>query len=69
MGTAVPYNWLYENNAERKDSIQMLSVGSRISVAAIYTGHAVVVSFDRDTGLLNWAFPDDQDTFSFRCHK
>jgi hypothetical protein len=49
MGTATPYNWLCENNMERKDSIRMVSVGSRISVAAIYTGHAVVVSFDRTT--------------------
>ena len=49
MGTAMPYNWLCENNMERKDSIRMVSVGSRISVAAIYTGHAVVVSFDRTT--------------------
>ena len=69
MGTDTPYNFLYENNAGRKDSIQMVSVGSKISVAAIYTGHAVVVSFDRNTGWLNWAFADDPSTFLFKCHK
>ena len=58
MGTNNPVNWIFENNAERKDSIQMVSEGSKISVAAIRYVHSVVISFDRITGLLNWAFAD-----------
>ena len=61
MGTNIPVNWIFENNAERKDSIQMVSEGSKISVAAIRYGHAVVLtSFDRITGLLTWCMPLDR---------
>jgi hypothetical protein len=42
--TMGPVDYTFENNAERKDSIQMVSEGSRISVAAIRDGHAVVIS-------------------------
>jgi hypothetical protein len=67
MGTNNPVDWTFENNAERKDSIQMVSEGSRISVAAIRYGHAVVISFDRITGLLNWAFADGSRSFRYEC--
>jgi len=40
--TMGPVDHTFEN--ERKDSIQMVSEGSRISVAAIRDGHAVVIS-------------------------
>ena len=56
--TMGPVDYTFENNAERKDSIQIVSEGSKINVAAIRYGHAVVISFDRITGLLNWAFAD-----------
>ena len=69
MGTNNPVDWIFENNAERKDSIQMVSEGSKISVAAIRYGHAVVISFDRITGLLNWAFADGSRSFRYRCRK
>ena len=67
MGTNNPVNWIFENNAERKDSIQMVSEGSKISVAAIRYGHAVVISFDRITGLLNWAYADGSRSFRYKC--
>jgi hypothetical protein len=67
MGTNNPVDWTFENNAERKDSIQMVSEGSKISVAAIRYGHAVVISFDRITGLLNWAFADGSRSFRYKC--
>jgi hypothetical protein len=67
MGTNIPVDYTFENNAERKDSIQMVSEGSKISVAAIRYGHAVVISFDRITGLLNWAFADGSRSFRYRC--
>ena len=68
MGTNNPVNWIFENNAERKDSIQMVSEGSKISVAAIRYGHAVVISFDRITGLLNWAYADGSRSFRYKCN-
>ena len=43
----------------------MVSEGSKISVAAIRYGHAVVISFDRITGLLNWAFADGSRSFRY----
>jgi hypothetical protein len=67
MGTNIPVDYTFENNAASKDSVQLVSEGSKISVAAIRVGHAVAISFDRITGLLNWVFADD-GTFSFRCH-
>jgi hypothetical protein len=67
MGTNHPVDWIFENNAERKDSIQMVSEGSKISVAAIRYGHAVVISFDRITGLLNWAHADGSTSFRYKC--
>ena len=67
MGTNIPINWIFENNAERKDSIQMVSEGSKISVAAIRYGHAVVISFDKITGLLNWAHADGSRSFRYKC--
>jgi hypothetical protein len=68
MGTNNPVNWTFENSAERKDSIQMVSESSKISVAAIRYGHAVVISFDRITGLLNWAYADGSRSFRYKCH-
>jgi hypothetical protein len=67
MGTNNPVDWIFENNAARKDSIQMVSEGSKISVAAIRYGHAVVISFDRITGLLNWAWADGSRSFRYKC--
>jgi hypothetical protein len=67
--TMGPVDYTFENNAERKDSIQMVSEGSRISVAAIRYGHAVVISFDRITGLLNWAFADGSRSFRYKCRR
>jgi hypothetical protein len=67
VGTNNPVSWIFENNAERKDSIQMVSEGSKISVAAIRYGHAVVISFDRITGLLNWACADGSRSFRYKC--
>ena len=64
-----PVDYTFENNAERKDSIQMVSEGSKISVAAIRYGHAVVISFDRITGLLNWAFADGSRSFQYKCRR
>ena len=69
MGTNNPVDWIFENNAERKDSIQMVSEGSKISVAAIRYGHAVVISFDRITGLLKWAFADGSRSFLYKCRR
>jgi hypothetical protein len=42
-------------------------IGSKISVAAIRYGHAVVISFDRITGLLNWAHADGSRSFRYKC--
>jgi hypothetical protein len=67
--TMGPVNYTFENNAERRDSIQMVSEGSRISVAAIRDDHAVVISFDRITGLLNWAFADGSRSFRYKCRR
>ena len=67
--TMGPVDYTFENNAERKDSIQMVSEGSKISVAAIRYGHAVVISFDRITGLLNWAFADGSRSFRYKCRR
>jgi hypothetical protein len=50
-----PVDYTFENNTEPKESIQMVSEDSKIGVAAIRYGHAVVINFDRITGLLNWA--------------
>ena len=69
MGTNDPVAWTFENNAGRKDSIQLVSEGSKISVAAIRFGQTVVISFDRITGLLNWAFADGSRSFRYRCRK
>ena len=43
MGTNNPVDYTFENNAERKDTIQMVSEGSKITVDAIRYGHAVVI--------------------------
>jgi hypothetical protein len=67
--TMGPVDYTFENDAERKDSIQMVSEGSKISVAAIRYGHAVVISFDRITGLLNWAFADGSRSFRHKCRR
>ena len=67
--TMGPVDYTFENNAERKDSIQMVSEGSKISVAAIRYGHAVVISFDRIAGLLNWAFADGSRSFRYKCRR
>jgi hypothetical protein len=67
--TMGPVDYTFENDAERKDSIQMVSEGSKISVAAIRYGHAVVISFDRITGLLNWAFADGSRSFRYKCRR
>jgi hypothetical protein len=64
-----PVDYTFENNAERKESIQMVSEGSKISVAAIRYGHAVVISFDGITGLLNWAFADGSRSFRYKCRR
>ena len=69
MGTNDPVGWTFENNAARKDSIQLVSEGSKISVAAIRFGQAVVISFNRITGVLNWAFADGSRSFRYRCRK
>ena len=69
MGTNNPVDYTFENNAARKDSIKLVSEGSKISVAAIRFGHAVVISFDRITGLLNWAFADGSRSFRYRCRR
>ena len=65
MGTNNQVDFTYENNAERKDSIPMVSEGTKISVAAIRFGYAVIISFDRTTGLLIWAFADG--SFRYKC--
>ena len=65
MGTNNQLDFTYDNNAERKDSIQRVSEGSKISVAAIRFGYAVIISFDRTTGLLIWAFADG--SFRYKC--
>ena len=65
MGTNNQLDFTYDNNAERKHSIQMVSEGSKISVAAIRFGYAVIISFDRTTGLLIWAFADV--SFRYKC--
>jgi hypothetical protein len=67
--TMGPVDYTFENDAERKDSIQMVSEGAKISVAAIRYGHAVVISFDRITGLLNWAFADGSRSFRYKCRR
>ena len=67
--TMGPVDYTFENNAERKESIQMVSEGSKISVAAIRYGHAVVISFDGITGLLNWAFADGSRSFRYKCRR
>ena len=67
--TMGPVEYTFENNAERKDSMQMVSEGSKISAAAIRDGHAVVISFDRITGLLNWAFADGSKSFRYKCRR
>ena len=67
--TMGPVDYTFENNAERKDSIQMVSEGSEINVAAIRHGHAVVISSDRITGLLNWAFADGSRSFRYKCRR
>jgi hypothetical protein len=67
--TMGPVDYTFENNAERKDSIQTVSEGSKISVAAIRYGHAVVISFGRITGLLNWAFADGSRSFRYKCRR
>jgi hypothetical protein len=67
--TMGPVDYTFENNAERKDSIQIVSEGSKINVAAIRYGHAVVISFDRITGLLNWAFADGSRSFQYKCRR
>ena len=67
--TMGPVDYTFENNAERKDTIQMVSEGSKISVAAIRYGHAVVISFDRITGLLKWAFADGSRSFLYKCRR
>ena len=64
-----PVDYIFENNAERKESIQMVSEDSKISVAAIRYGHAVVINFDRITGLLNWAFADGSRSFRYKCRR
>ncbi|WP_141740122.1 hypothetical protein [Bosea sp. BIWAKO-01] len=69
MGTDNPVNWIFQNDAASKDSIQLVSDRSRISVAAIRAGHAVVISFDRVTGLLNWAHADGSRSFRYSCHR
>jgi hypothetical protein len=69
MGTNTSVDYTFENNAELKDSIQMVSEGSKISVAAIRFGHAVVISFDRITGLLNWTFADGSRSFRYKCRR
>jgi hypothetical protein len=67
--TMGPVDYTFENNAERKDSIQMVSEGTKISLAAIRDGHAVVIGFDRITGLLNWAFADGSRSFRYKCRR
>jgi hypothetical protein len=67
--TMGPVDYTFVNNAERKDSIQMVSEGPKISVAAIRHGNAVVISFDRITGLLNWAFADGSYSFRYKCRR
>ena len=69
MGTNNPVDYTFENNAESKDTIQMVSEGSKISVAANRYGHAVVISFDRITGLLKWAFADGSRSFLYKCRR
>ena len=69
MATNNPVEFACENNAERKDSVQMVSEGSKISVAAIRFGHAVVISFDKSTGLLNWASADGSRSVRYKCRR
>jgi hypothetical protein len=69
MGTNNPVDFTFENNAERKDSIQMVSEGSKISVAAIRFGNAVVINFDRTTGVLNWTMADGSRSFRYKCRR
>ena len=64
-----PVDYSFENNAERRDSIQMVSEGSKISVGAIRYGHAIDISFDRITGLLNLAFANGSRSFRCKCRK
>jgi hypothetical protein len=69
MGTKNPVDITFENNAERKDSIQMVSEGSKISVAAIRLGNAVLINFDRITGVLNWTMGDGSSSFRYKCRR
>ena len=69
MGTNDPINWMHKNDAALKDSIHLVSDGSKISVAAIRFGYAIVISFDGITGLLNWTFADGSRSFRYRCRK
>jgi hypothetical protein len=67
MGTNDPVNWMHRNDAALNDSIHLVSEGSKISVAAIRFGYAIVINFDRVTGLLNWTFADGSRAFRYRC--
>lgn len=69
MGTNLPVDWVFENNAALKDSVQLTSEGSKISVAAIRYGHAVVISYDRVSGLLNWTMADGSRSFRYKCRR
>jgi hypothetical protein len=65
----IRWDFIFENNAERKDSIEMVSEGSKISVAAIRFGHAVVINFDLTTGVLNWTMADGSGSFRYKCRR
>jgi hypothetical protein len=67
VATSNPVDWSFQNDVAFKDSIQLVSEGSEISVAAIRFGYAVVISLDRTTGLLNWVFADGSRSFRYKC--
>ena len=67
MGTNDQIDWSFQNDAVLKDNIQLVSEGSKISVVAIRFGYAILINFDRVTGLLNWMFADGSRAFRYRC--
>lgn len=69
IGTTIPINWTFRNDAAQKDSIQLTADRSRISVAAIRYGQAAVISYDRASGLLNWSQADGSRAFRYKCNK
>ena len=67
MGTSNPINYTYENIAGKHDSIKLVSNGPTIAMAAIRYGDAVLINYDRTTGILNWAFADGSSSFRYTC--